>query len=101
MLNTWWTIADRAVESASEWRPGARVIVTGHVHFPRVWRRGDFWVINLGAFCGPLGALTVECQEQLITVRRVKWSGGRCHPGKVIRQIPLASTPSVPVSPSA
>lgn len=101
MLHTWWTIADLIVAAASNWRPDARVIVTGHVHFPRVWRRGEYWVINLGAFCGPLGALTVECRDQLVTVRRVSWHGDRCRPGSVIRQIPLASPPSQPVSPSA
>lgn len=100
MVNTWWTIADRAVEGAQRWRPDARVIVTGHVHFPRVWRRGDKWVINLGAFSGPLGALTVEFGQERATVRHIRWENESCLPGKVIREIQLASAPTQPLSPN-
>jgi predicted phosphodiesterase len=101
MLHTWRTIADSAVASVADWRPAVRVIVTGHVHFPRVWPRGDYWVINLGAFCGPLGALTVEMSKDVITVRRVTWRDACCRPGAIVREIPLASAPTGPLSPAS
>lgn len=101
MLQTWRTIADRAVTAAAVWRPQAQVIVTGHVHFPKVWDRGDITVINLGAFTGPLGALTVEQHDQKVVVRRVDWQGESCYPGRIVREIPLASGPSAPLSPTS
>lgn len=99
MIDTWRTIADRAAAAASNWRPSAQVIVTGHVHFPRVWQRGDRWIINLGAFCGPLGALTVELQDSQITVRKINWRDGAPLPGKIVREIPLASARTQSLSP--
>lgn len=101
MINTWRTIADRAVNAAATWRPEARVIVTGHVHFPRIWQRADRWVINLGAFTGPLGAFFVDVANEMAAVRRISWSHDSCFPGKVINQIPLASPPSQSLSPDA
>ncbi|MBT5901120.1 MAG: hypothetical protein HOH58_03320 [Opitutaceae bacterium] len=91
MVHTWATFGTRAATAAAIWRPEARVIVSGHVHFPRIWQRGDRTVINTGAFTGPLGAYVVEYAEKLVTVRRIESRDRRWHPGKIVSTIPLAS----------
>lgn len=90
MLQTWRTFPRRVTKLAAHWRPQARVIVTGHVHYPRVWREGNHWVVNLGAFSGPLGALTVEYYDERVVVRRIECRDSRWVPGAVRAEIPLA-----------
>ncbi|GAB5562805.1 MAG: hypothetical protein SynsKO_44520 [Synoicihabitans sp.] len=98
ILRTWWTFADRVAPRAKAWRPQAQVILTGHVHFPRVWRRGPQTVINTGAFSGPLGAFAVDILNGVVTVRRVTQQDQRWQPGKVVTAITLADTPAPTVS---
>lgn len=97
MLHTWWTFPTRVVACTQRWRPAARIIVTGHVHFPRIWHRGDYTVINTGAFTGPLGARTVDIEAGQLTVRTIRQRDGAWHPGRRLATIPLASpgTPSL------
>jgi len=90
MIRSWRTFADRVAAAARQWRPQARVIATGHIHFPWVWQRGPRIIINTGAFTGPLGAATVEVAGETVRVRRIAKRAGRWHPGRLLREIPLA-----------
>lgn len=98
MLHTWRTFPTKAARATARWHPEAQIIVTGHVHFPRVWRRGRHTIINTGAFSGPLGAFTVEYAQNNVTVRRVELRQRQWHPGKPVATIPLASSTAQPVS---
>ncbi|WP_221031900.1 metallophosphoesterase [Actomonas aquatica] len=91
MLHTWWTFPHRAVTQTRRWRPDARVIVTGHVHFPRVWQRGDYTVINTGAFTGPLGARCVDVFDGHLAVRTITWRRRAWHAGDRVATIALAT----------
>ena len=91
MLHTWATFGTRAATAAAQWRPDAQVIISGHVHFPRVWRRGPRTVINTGAFTGPLGAYAVDYADEVVTVKRIQSRDGAWHAGRIISTIPLAS----------
>ncbi len=101
MLHTWWTFPTRVVACTRRWRPQARIIVTGHVHFPRIWHRGDTTVINTGAFTGPLGARAVDIDAGLLTVRPIQQRHGAWHPGRPLLTIPLASPGTPPLSKQA
>lgn len=91
MLHTWATFGTRAAAAAAQWRPDAQVIVSGHVHFPRVWHQGKRTVINTGAFTGPLGAYAVDFEDETVTVKRIQLLNGSWHAGRVVSTIPLAS----------
>ncbi len=90
MVHSWATFATRIARASRQWQPQARVITTGHIHFPRVWRRDDLTIINTGAFTGPLGAATVEMSDDNVVVRRIHAKAGAWHAGKVLAEIPLA-----------
>ncbi len=93
ILRTWWKFGDWAAQHTAQWRPNAQVILTGHVHFPRVWRRGSRTIINTGAFCGPLGAFVVDIIDKKVIARRVTQRQGAWHPGSIVHEITLADPP--------
>jgi predicted phosphodiesterase len=90
MLRTWMSFADRVAARRPEWCPAAQVITTGHIHFPRVWRRGPLTVINTGAFSGPLGAFCVDLEGEIVTVRRLKKRADGWHAETIVTTIALA-----------
>lgn len=98
MLRAWHSLPDRVAAAAPEWFPGAQVIVTGHVHFPKVWRRGALTVVNTGAFTGPLGAYLVDLVGEQVAVRRLRLHHGRWHPGGLVAEIPLRPAGTAPAA---
>ena len=66
-------------------------IVTGHTHYPGVWRRpSGLVVVNTGSFCLPLGACCVDLTPSALTVRRIVRRGAAYHPGRTVAAFPLA-----------
>jgi len=96
MIQTWRSFADRVAIRQPDWCSTSQIIATGHVHFPRVWRRGDLTIVNTGAFSGPLGAFCVDLAQDTVTVRRLKKQGSVWHPGPTHTTIPLAPPRSAP-----
>jgi predicted phosphodiesterase len=96
MLRVWRSLPDQVAALAPAWFPGVQVVVTGHVHFPRVWRRGDLAIINTGAFAGPLGAYAVDLEGGTVTVRHVRTRGGAWYLGRVVATIRLTEPLSGP-----
>lgn len=90
MLRAWRSLPDRVAAVAPAWFPGAQVIVTGHVHFPRVWRRGALTIVNTGAFTGPLGAYLVDLVGDRVAVRRLRLLRGCWQAGDLVREIALS-----------
>jgi predicted phosphodiesterase len=77
MLRSWRQLPARAAAMAAAQRPTAQVVVTGHVHFPGVWRkRGRPTVVNTGSFFSPLGGNLVDLTGDTLVVRRVARRGG-------------------------
>ncbi len=89
MLHAWRSLPDRVATCAPRWFPKAQVVVTGHVHFPKVWRRGALTVVNTGAFTGPLGAYLVDVDAERVVVHRLKLRRGLWHAGPRVAEIPL------------
>lgn len=98
MVRTWWTFPDLVARWAPVWRPAAQIVVTGHIHFPRIWRRGALTIINTGAFSSPFGAQSVDLTDDVITVRRVVQQAGEWRAGAPVASIALATVAPVPVS---
>lgn len=95
MLAAWRDTPRLAADLAAQHRPSAQVIITGHIHFPGVWRRpGGRTVINTGAFGPPRGALLVDLESTGLTVRHVRERGGSFRPGETVAAIPLAGPAS-------
>ncbi|MFT3830021.1 MAG: metallophosphoesterase family protein [Opitutaceae bacterium] len=91
MLEAWRSLPDKVAAVAPRWFPRAQVVVTGHVHYPKVWRRGALTVVNTGAFTGPLGAFLVDLAGEHVAVRRLKLRHGRWHAGPLVAEILLSS----------
>ncbi len=91
MIDTWLTFPRHVAEATARWRPEARIVVTGHVHFPRTWRHEHLTVINTGAFTGPVGARAVDVQADRVEVRRIRFNAGAWHADRVLHTIPLAT----------
>ncbi|HQF38893.1 MAG TPA: metallophosphoesterase [Opitutaceae bacterium] len=89
MLHAWRSLPDRIAAVAPRWFPRAQVVVTGHVHFPKVWQRGALTVINTGAFTGPLGAYVVDVAGDRVAVHRLKLRRGRWQPGHLVGEMQL------------
>lgn len=90
MLRAWRDLPGAAAALARRERPGAQVVVTGHVHFPGVWTpRGGPVVINTGSFLRPLGGHLVDVGDGRVVVRRIVSAGGVFRPGRGQREIRL------------
>ncbi len=90
MLHAWHSLPDRVAAVAPRWFPHAQVVVTGHVHFPKVWRRGALTIVNTGAFTGPLGAYLVDVVGDRVAVHRLRLTRGRWQAGRLAGQIVLS-----------
>ncbi len=93
MLRAWRDLPGLAARLAVAQRPSAQVIVTGHVHFPGVWRHpGAPTVINTGSFFQPLGGSLVDVFADRVEIRRIRRSGGDFAPGALLTAIPLRTS---------
>jgi predicted phosphodiesterase len=101
MVKSWLTMASRVADGAERWHPAARVVVTGHVHWPFVARRGERTIINTGAFSSPVGAYAVSWDGAKITVSRLEQRRALWHCGRTVAEIPLATPAASAVSKSA
>lgn len=95
MLRAWATTPRVVAELARAQRPGARVVVLGHTHYPGVWRvpgRGGaphLTVINAGSFTRPLGGLFVELRGDRLRAVRIARRGRTFGEGRVVAELSL------------
>lgn len=90
MLRSWRDLPRQAARLAAAQRPTAQVVVTGHVHFPGIWRPASGpVVINTGSFFRPLGGNLVDVLADRVQVRRIVGRAGRFAPGPLLAEIPL------------
>ncbi|MCX6937832.1 MAG: metallophosphoesterase family protein [Verrucomicrobia bacterium] len=92
MVRAWREAPGRAAALARAQRPGARVVVLGHTHFPGVWRvpgkagEAEIVVINTGTFARPFGGSFVEVAGGRVRVVRIVRRGGFFEPGRVVAE---------------
>lgn len=88
MLRSWRDLPARAAAMAAAQRASAQVVVTGHVHFPGVWRLQPT-VINTGSFFSPLGGNLVDVEGAAVRVRKIARRGRDFIAGRTIAEIQL------------
>jgi len=89
MVSGWTSTHVNAINLVRVYRPHARVIVVGHTHFPGIWHRHGYTVINTGSYLPVLGRLAVDFEGGHVTVRKVIFRRGRFHLGRTLSRIPL------------
>jgi len=90
MLRAWRELPVSAAALAQAQRPTVQVVVTGHVHLPRVWvHAGRPVVINTGSFLRPLGGHLVDVVGDRVVVRRIVRERGAFVAGRTIAEITL------------
>ena len=87
ILNVWRTSPKLMSQALDRYRPEAKAVVFGHIHYPKVWLRKDRYLINTGGFLNMPKALVVDVQGQELQVHRVVKRDGECHldQGKTIQ----------------
>ncbi len=78
-----------ALEFVRTFRPNSRVMVFGHTHRARIWRRGGRLLINTGAFVTFAQPLMVEIKDRSLRAWRLAFKQGAWHPEEPIVTEPL------------
>lgn len=89
MVSSWTNTHVNAIKLVRVYRPHARVIIVGHTHFPGIWHRQGYTVINTGSYLPMLGRSAVDFEGGHVTVRKVVFRQGQFHLGRVLSRIPL------------
>src|SRR5690606_16040745 len=89
ILRCWRELPDRALAFAQRFGLRPRFIILGHTHNPRIWRRGDQRVINLGSFFPWPGARCVDIADGELRIRKLSSRRGQVVVGKVLARFPL------------
>lgn len=93
IVDSWRTFPRRADALLTQHRPAAQFIVSGHTHWPGVWRRpSGRIVINTGSFCPPCGQLVVDLTPNRLVVRKVRRQGSDFLSGDPVREFTLTPT---------
>lgn len=99
VLKVWARLPGIASDFMDEFRPQAEVLIFGHTHRPRVWRRRGRLLVNTGAFVTFASPLMVEFTPQGLTVHRVELKDGQWRAGPPFvrhswRRPPASAPPS-------
>lgn len=71
MVSSWRHTPNHAINLVKLYRPTAKCVIIGHTHFPGIWHRHGYSVINTGSYLPALGRLAVDYEDGKITVRKV------------------------------
>jgi predicted phosphodiesterase len=85
ILGSWFRTPRLAADLAAVHRPAAELVVIGHTHYPGVWKRGDRWVINTGAFTPPFRALAVDFIQTRVEIRAIERRNGEFRTTSLVR----------------
>lgn len=89
MVSSWRNTHLHAIDLVRAYRPEARCVVVGHTHYPGVWHRHGYTVINTGSFLPVLGRLAVDYENGIVTVRRIVRRSRRFHLGAQVARFPV------------
>jgi predicted phosphodiesterase len=71
ILRAWLQTPTLAARLCDLFRPNTKYVIVGHTHYPGVWKRGPFTVINTGSYVLHFGALAVLLEGESIEIRKV------------------------------
>ncbi|NCF85036.1 MAG: hypothetical protein GWQ08_05825 [Verrucomicrobiaceae bacterium] len=85
-----WLKSPKLMAAALEaYRPDAKAVAFGHVHYPRIWTRQDRLLINLGGFLNMAKAKVLEIDGSMLTVRPVVHRDRECRLGDCEKSLDL------------
>lgn len=84
MVSSWKHTPKHAINLVKLYRPTAKCVIVGHTHFPGVWHRHGYSVINTGSYLPVLGRLAVDYADGEITVRKVVMRKRKFHLGRQV-----------------
>jgi predicted phosphodiesterase len=89
MVSSWRNTHLHAIDLLRAYRPEARCVVVGHTHYPGVWHRHGYTVINTGSFLPMLGRLAVDYECGVVTVRRIQFRRRKFNLGAQVARFPV------------
>jgi predicted phosphodiesterase len=84
MVASWGQTPRHAINLVKLYRPTAKCVIVGHTHFPGVWHRHGYSVINTGSFLPMLGRLAVDYENGQINVRKVVFRNRKFQLGRQV-----------------
>lgn len=87
MVSSWKDTHVHAVNLVRLYRPSARCVIVGHTHFPGIWQREGYCVINTGSYLPVFGRLAVDYERSAVIVRKVVLRRGRFHLGRTVARL--------------
>lgn len=84
MVRSWRDTPVHAMNLIRLYRPAARCVIVGHTHYPGVWHRQGYTVINTGSYLPVLGRLAVDYAGGVVTARKVVRRNRQFHLGREI-----------------
>lgn len=91
IIKSWREAPGRAVSLTNRFGLAPKIIVTGHTHYPGVWKRGLQTVVNLGSFFPWPGARCIDIEGNTLRVRKIHKSANKIAIGKEIARFELES----------
>ena len=88
-VSSWRNTPMHAINLVRLYRPEARCVIVGHTHFPGIWHRHGYVVINTGSFLPMLGRFAVDYEDGRVTVRKVIMRRGRFHLSRHVSRLRL------------
>ena len=88
MLKAWAQLPGLASDFVREFRPRADVLIFGHTHRAKFWKRGGRLLINTGAFVTFARPLAIEISGGALTVRSIENDRGKWRQGAVVTRHP-------------
>ncbi|MFK7960180.1 MAG: metallophosphoesterase [Phycisphaerales bacterium] len=85
VMHYWAIFPRRAAEFAAAHDPDAQWVVTGHTHWPGVWRTGDRTIINTGSFSTPCRPRAVVVDGPALRFHELVFRAGTWRLGRIAR----------------
>jgi hypothetical protein len=84
LVSAWKQVPVEAVKLVRTYRPETRCVTVGHTHYPGVWHRQGYRIVNTGSFLPVLGRLAVDLVDGEVIVRKIARRGSRFHLGREV-----------------
>lgn len=89
IIKSWMEVPERAVSLTRRFGLSPKVIVTGHTHYPGVWKKGQQTVVNLGSLFPWPGSRCIDIEGSELTVRRIRKAENSLRIGKPVARFEL------------
>lgn len=81
ILNVWMKSPKLMAAALERYRPEAKAVVFGHIHYPAIWKRQDRLLVNLGGYLNMAKAKVMEVHNSKLSVYPVIHRNQECRFG--------------------